>query len=188
MHDLTPLPALGRVPAERLLCDGLRIVDNSDLALASVAARLGEEQACHTRLRAYLGSEPPGPGASFIGPLLSSFWIGPEQWMITRPLFQREDIVSDVTSALGETASVTEQTGGWVCFDVAGPKTIDLLERLCPVPVRRMKSGAVQRTSIDHLGCFVWCFETGSHMRIFGLRSSAASLDHLICAVARGLS
>ena len=84
----------------------------------------------------------------------------------------------------GAAASVTEQTGAWVCFDITGPAMPDLCERLCNVPIRRMQAGDAQRTVIHHLGCFVIRQQAADHIRILGPRASAASLHHALIEAA----
>lgn len=187
MHDLAPLTALGGTAPRRDRIGGLCIEERSDVALASVAARAGQQAACAKALAQGLKTAVPEVGRATFGPVLSAFWIGPEQWMVTAPFDSHEMLASQLAQELKNKASVTEQTDGWAIFDVSGTQGVDMFERLCPAPVRRMAAGDVRRSTIHHLGCFVLCLEAGQRLRVLGPRSSAGSLHHALCTAARAL-
>jgi sarcosine oxidase subunit gamma len=188
VHDLIPTLALGGQTPRRDEIGAVTIVETPGLALASVAARLGQEAACTKHLARIVGCPAPGPGKAMSGETFDIFWTGPEQWMVAAPFGGHEALAAEVKAALGETASVTEQTDAWVVLDLAGSATVDMLERLCPVPSRRMAAGDVQRTTVDHLGCFVWCRTAGRDFRIIGPRSAAHSLHHALTTAARSVA
>ena len=91
-------------------------------------------------------------------------------------------------SLFGEAASVTEQSGAWVCFDVQGAAMEDFCELLCSVPIRQMTAGDAQRTMIHHMGCFVLRRQAVDHIRILGPRSSAKSLHHALVTTAHAIA
>jgi sarcosine oxidase subunit gamma len=188
VHDLAPLTALGGTAPKRDTIGTVEIVEITDLALASVAARLGRERDCLESLTNLLGARPPSPGTSISGADYSAFWMGPDQWMLWTRYQGNENIAQDLRAGLGAFASVTEQTDGWACFDVSGTGTFDLFERLCPVPVRRMASGTAQRTTIHHMGCCVICLDAGRAYRVHGARSSAGALHHALCTAATSIA
>lgn len=186
MHDLAPLTALGHAEPQRADIGNLAITERADVALASATARLGKEAECRTRLQKLLGAAAPGVGKATSTVPISAFWTAPDQWMLCAPFDTHEDIAG--LTAMPGVASVTEQTDGWVIFDVTGGAVIDAFELLCPAPVRRMDTGDVQRSTIHHLGCFLVCLEAGRSLRVLGPRSSAASLQHALYTAARAVS
>jgi sarcosine oxidase, subunit gamma len=188
VHDLLPQTALGRTTARRDSIGAVEILENPGLALASVAARHGQEKSCKTALGKMLRCTPPQAGRASTGESLSALWSGPDQWLVIAPFETHEMLTYQLKEILGATASVTEQTDGWVCFDLTGGTMLDIFERLCPLPVRRMKAGDGTRTTIHHLGCFVICREAGSAMRVLGPRSAAGSLHHALCTAARAIA
>lgn len=188
MHDLTPLTALGGALPRRDVFPDLVIAEVPFLPLASVAARQGHTAVCAERLSRFLGVAPPPPGQVSFGAEYACFWTGPEQWMVDAAPSGPEDIADLLKSRMQDAASVTEQSDGWAAFDLSGPPAIDMLERLCPLPARRMQRGDATRTTIDHLGCFALCLETGQHFRILGPRSAAASLVHALVTAARAVT
>lgn len=183
MHDLAPLTALGHAVPRTDQIGGLNIVERPQIALASVAARLGQEQACHRHLTTWLGDGPP-PGKALLRDPFSAFWMGPDQWMVAADFAAHERLADALKAKLAGTASITEQTDAWVCFDVLGDMAIDLCERLCPAPARQMQTGDAQRTIVHQMGCFLVCLTRATEMRFIGPRSSAGSLHHALITAA----
>ena len=70
---------------------------------------------------------------------------------------------------------------GWVRFDVTGA-VVDMMERLCPLPVRRMTAGQATRSIVEHIGCLVIRLDAG--FALMAPRSYAASLLHALRAAA----
>lgn len=183
VHDLKPITPLGR-PEPIVETHGpVTLTENVGTALASVAARLGQEQATADTLAEFLGTAPPAPSHRVSG-TLSAFWTGPDQWMVEAPFDTHEDLASQLAPALRGKASATEQTDAWCRFDLEGEDLHSVFELLCAVDTRTWSGGEVQRTSIDHLGCFLLCRDTGKYS-VIGPRSSAGSLHHALVTACR---
>lgn len=185
MHDLTPLAPLGGTVPRVDRFDGLTIAENPDWAMASASARMGREKAMAAAAKKLLGVALPGVAEIAAKGDLGAFWTGPAQWMITAPIASHEDLADRAKAALGDNASVVEQTDGWVRFDVTGPRGPDMFERLCPLDTATMATGSVSRTAIEHLGCFVLCHAAGTGFSVLGPRSAAASLHHALVTAAK---
>ena len=180
VHDLISTPALGTVTRT---IGTVTIAENSNVALASVAARNLQADACAKVLKTVLGAVP-GVGKAVLHDPEAGFWMGPDQWMIGAPMDTHEHIADLLKAKLGNAASVTEQSGAWVVFDVTGSAMADMCEILCNIPIRRMVAGDVQRTMIHQLGCFVIRRNNEEHIRILGPRASASSLHHALVSAA----
>ena len=178
------LTALGGRTAQVDSFDLLRISECPDWALASLAARLGREEDVAKAAQALTGAALPEAGACTASEPYFAFWTGPEQWMIEAPHDSHEDLAARVKAAVGDAGSVTEQTDGWVRFDLEGRRCHDALELLCNADTRSMKSGSVTRTRMEHLGCFLIC-RSEHHFSVIGPRSSAGSLHHALVGAAR---
>ncbi|MEO9517818.1 MAG: sarcosine oxidase subunit gamma [Paracoccaceae bacterium] len=187
MHDLQPVMALGGSEPRVDTFDHVAILENDGLALASVAARMGHETRCHSMLKDVLG-EVPAPGQAVLHDPEAGFWMGPDQWMIGAPKETHDLLADQLKQHFGETASVTEQTGAWVCFDLIGRGMPDVVERLCAAPIRKMQAGDAQRTVIHQLGCFVIRPVDKDHLRILGPRASAGTLHHALITAAQSTS
>ncbi|MFD2739431.1 sarcosine oxidase subunit gamma [Sulfitobacter aestuarii] len=184
MHDLKPITPLGGTAPQVDSFDGLQIAECPDWALASIAARRGREAEAAGAAEKFLGSALPDVAASTQEGPFTAFWTGPQQWMVEAPHDSHEDLAAQVKSALGDTASITEQTDGWCRFDLTGRRCHDALERLCNADSRAMAQGQVTRTRLEHLGCFLICREKDSHFSVIGPRSSAGSIHHALTVAA----
>lgn len=184
MHDLKPVTALGGAEPRIDIFDHVTISENDGLALASVAARLGYEAQCHRGLTELLGLVP-GPGQAVLNDPEAGFWMGPDQWMIGAPIATHEGLADDLRLRFGAAASITEQSGAWVCFDLTGVGMADVTERICNVAIRKMQAAEAQRTVIHQLGCFVIRRVDAQHLRILGPRASAGTLHHALVTAAR---
>ncbi len=184
MHDMIALTALGGTTAQVDTFDLLRISECPDWALASLAGRLGREDEVAETAKELLGTALPEAGKCAVREPFFAFWTGPEQWMIEAPHDSHEDLAAQVKAAVGDAGSVTEQTDGWVRFDLEGARCHDVLELLCNADSRTMAAGTATRTRIEHLGCFLIC-RSGTHFSVIGPRSSAGSLHHALVGAAR---
>ncbi|WP_372572074.1 sarcosine oxidase subunit gamma [Ruegeria jejuensis] len=180
MHDLVAITALGGSEPRVDTAGTVTCSEVPGVALASVAARLGQEKKAAKALAKLTGAPAPGIGR-FEGTPVMAFWTGPDQWMTEAPFESHEDLAEQAKAALGDTASVSEQTDAWARFDLSGADVLAVLELLCPLDTRKMAEGEAARASIHHLGCFVLC-RTPELFSIYGPRSSAGSLHHAIVA------
>ena len=179
-HSLIALCALGGDQPVAHRIGGVTIAENPALAMASLSTRQGHDAGLAAAAERLFGFTLPGPGGMATGQPWSAFWTGPGQWMVTAPFGSHEDIVAIVKPAVGDTASVTEQTDGWVRFELQGPATVPMLQRLCNADVEAMQAGQATRCQIEHLGTFLLCHEARQAFSVITLRSGAASLLHAL--------
>lgn len=185
MHDLTPITALGGTEAQVDSHGSVTCTEMPGVALASVAARLGQEEAAQAALASFIGADLPGIARMTEGGI-GLFWTGPEQWMAEAPLETHEDLAAQVKEAVGGAASVTEQTDAWTRFDLEGAGVVGVLELLSSLNTRSMATGGASRTAIHHLGCFV--IRRGEErFTLYGPRASAGSLHHAIVAAMKAV-
>ncbi|MDP3195912.1 sarcosine oxidase subunit gamma [Tabrizicola sp.] len=185
MASLMAMTALGRRDPATVTHGPLTISERTDVALASVAARKGRMANLSASARA-AGLHLPGPATHSQGTPYSAFWVAPEMWFVEAPFASHELIADMLKAALGDAASITEQTDAWVAFDVAAPDLAPLLERLCNVDFPAVPQGHATRTVIEHLGVYLIKHGPGT-ARIYGPRSSAESLLHAVETAAHAL-
>jgi sarcosine oxidase subunit gamma len=178
--ELSPTLALGTGVPRSETIGAVTLTEVPDLALASVAARRGQEVACAGALADLLGAPAPGPNAATLSDPYAAVWMAQDQWMVGAADAPGADLAGDLAGRFARLASVTEQTGAWVTIDASGSGTVDLFERLCPAPARRMQAGTAQRTTIHQMGCFLVCGAPGAFFRVLGPQSSAGSLWHAL--------
>lgn len=174
MAELRAMTALGAHAAARVTVGPLVVSERMDVALASVAARRGR-MADLARAATAAGVPLPAPGRHADGAPWSAFWVAPETWFVAAPFATHAPIAALLQAALGDAASVTEQTDAWVVFDLAAPDLAPLLERLCNVDFPGAPEGFATRTVIEHLGCCLLKRAAGA-ARLYGPRSAAKSL------------
>ena len=198
MHDLSSLTVFGdRSPRTDRINDWI-CVENNAIALASVSARKGFENAVAARLahlidqKNTLDTEQFGMGYVDDKKIMA-FWMGAQQWMVQAPYGATFAVATDFFAYLkayfGDTASLSEQTDAWVCFTLkigeqkpsqtATQGLFKPLALLCNIDSRKMKKGVATRRSIHHIGCFILC-DIPEAIHIYGPRSSAQSLHQAI--------
>ena len=182
---LEPLLPLGAAIANVDRFEGLTITENANTALASLAGRRGRVADLNRACKDLFGVALPGPGRVASGQPYTVIWTGPEQWFVEAPFASHDDIARLLKDKLQDAASVTEQTDGWVRFEVTGARACDVFERLCALNVRRMQTGDASRTLIEHLGCLVICRRQSQEFSVLGPRSAARSLHHAIVTAAK---
>lgn len=184
MHSLKAITALGGHEAQVDVIHGLTISECPDWALASVAARTGQEKPLAAAFKKSMGTALPKPAKSTGKDSITTFWTGPNQYFVEAPIAGNELLAGKLAKALKQTASVTEQTDGWVRFDMQGAGCSDVFERLCILDTRAMAKGTVSRTSLEHSGCFILC-RTHAYFSVYGPRSTAASIHHALVTAAK---
>ncbi len=178
MASLMALTALGAREAFTATIGGVTITERTDVALASIAARKGR-MADLVQAAQAAGLPLPVPATHQPGTPYCAFWTAPEMWFVEAPIATHEMIADQVKTALGDAASVTEQTDAWVAFDLAARDLSPLMERLCNVDFPKVPKGHAKRTVVEHLG--VYLIKHGPEAaRLYGPRSSAASLLHAL--------
>lgn len=185
MHDLAPMTALGASEPRAHTIGPVTIQERPDWALASVAARLGQEVACQTALAGLIGTQLPGIAGHASGSTLAAFWIGPHIWMCEAPYASHPELAGQIKTTCAESASVTDQTGAWVRFDLTGQDLSWLMERLCNLDMNKMQPGQARRSMIEHMGCYV--IRHTDSITIYGPRSSAQSLHHALVTAAKSV-
>lgn len=179
---LKSLTALGHSAPEVDKIGPWTITERDDTALASLAVRRGRLADVEAAAAA-AGVPLPGPGLSAEGAPYGAFWMTPEMWMVEAPLASHEDIRPILLKAFGDAASITEQSGAWVRFDLAGDGLAKLLERLSNFDFTK-PAGSATRTVMEHLGCYL-IKRSETLVTIYGPRSSAHSLHHALVVAAK---
>lgn len=185
VHDLAPTCALGGTEPHVDTVAGVTLTENPGLALASVAARRGQEETCRAHLSDLLESPAPAPGKAVLHDPEASFWMGPDQWMVGAPIATHEDLAAQLKTRFKTTASITEQTDAWVCFDMRGDGIEDVMRLCCNVDIDRMQTGDALRSVIHYMGIYVLRRDPANWLRILGPRSSAGSLHHALLTAMR---
>jgi len=180
VHNLNPISPLGNRDPISKEVGSYTISEVTAYSLASYSLRKGSEDYAKKKLEQFINSPLPDVMNSKFGEI-SSFWIGPSQWLIEALVEIHDDLASELSEISMGKASVTEQTDAWCRFDLKGSDLATPLSLLCNVDVPSFKGGEVTRCQMDHLGCFLICRDI-KNITILGPRSAAESLYHAIIA------
>ncbi|MDO5369349.1 sarcosine oxidase subunit gamma [Paracoccus sp. (in: a-proteobacteria)] len=174
--DLSPLCATGGSAPAEARHGALSVRENPELALASVARRGDAPEPSP------FGLSLPGPGGWTASGDVSAFWTGPDQWMVEGHGLADTDFAARVAADCPD-ASVTEQTDGFVAFEIRSAKgerpITDLLAKLVNLDPLRLQPGSAARTGLEHLGVFV-IRRAPDGLAVIGMRSAAGSLWHAL--------
>ena len=178
VHNLNPMSPLGSRELISKEVGPYTVSEVTAYSLASYSLRKGSENDAKKKLEQFIGSSLPDVMNSNFGDI-SSFWIGPSQWLIEAPIEIHEDLARELSEVSVGKASITEQTDAWCRFDLKGSELAKPLSLLCNVDVSSFKGGEVTRCQMDHLGCFLICRDI-KNITILVPRSAAESLYHAI--------
>lgn len=183
MTDLTPITALGARQPQAMKCGALTITENAQMGLASLALRRGAPQPVP------MGLQLPGPGGWCAGNGVSALWTGPGQWMIEAEGRAEENFARELKSRAPD-CSVTEQTDGFVVFEIAsaadGAPIRALMAKLVNIDVAGFGPGCATRTGLEHMTVFV-IRRAEDRLAIIGMRTLAGSLWHAMVTAAQRL-
>ena len=187
-YSLKPSTPLGGGEPRIDQVGDVQIVEICDSFLASIAMRNGKEKPFSTAAKKLFGFALPDVGNATAKGNWSAMWAAPEQWFIESNRAEHEDIAATLKSAFGESASITEQSGGWCRFDLDGATCVAMMERLCNVDLQIMQSDQATRSVVEHIGVFIVCRENRTSFSIYGPRSSAGSLHHALMGAAKSVA
>jgi heterotetrameric sarcosine oxidase gamma subunit len=181
--DLTPITALGGAAPRVEAFGALTLCETADLGLASLALRRGQDAPTP------FGLTLPDVGRIATTDGYGAFWTGRDQWMIEGTNQGTSDFAAHVRAEAPH-AIVTEQTDGFVAFDIlsakgAGPVE-NLMRKLANVDPRALNPGTVTRTGLEHMTVFL--IRRGpDHLTVLGMRTLAGALWHALSVAAQRL-
>lgn len=173
----------GRAPLAEDL-PGARIEEIAGRSLVSVTARRDAGERVAGIVSRTFSLDLPEPGRLSQGPETSFVWMGRDQWFADAARDGVPDLHAALRDALGETASLTEQSDAWVRIRLTGPAVAGALEKLSMLDLDpdRFPAGSAARTVMEHLGVVVLRPSDADGFEIWSARSSAASLLHALRA------
>ncbi len=137
---------------------GVVIAERVDVAICSVLARRGATDRLMSSVQSAFALELPltprytGNGA------VAFAWAGPGQWLalgerMTGPAFEQR-----LRAAVGETASIIDQSHGRTLIRVSGPRARETLAKGVPIDLHpsAFGPGSAASTVISHIGAHFW--------------------------------
>jgi len=156
--------------------DGFSIRECINIKLLSVAANSKLQAAASSALEEHCNLSWPAITQSTSYENVHCLGLQAEQVFL---LSEHSDVEHEsLALSLAETCVVTDQSDSWVVLEVKGTRTLDVLERICPIDLNPQTFfvGSVVRTSMEHLGVIVLRLENS--FLLLSARSSADSFLH----------
>jgi sarcosine oxidase subunit gamma len=136
---------------------GVTVSIRNDLGCAAVMVRRDAEQRLKQRIKTAYGIDlVPGPRRAASGNV-AFLGTGPATWLATQDDGDNGFSVS-LKQAVGDAASVADQTDGYVIHRVSGPRVRETLAKGFPIDLHAcaFAPDAVAVTAVSHLGAIIW--------------------------------
>lgn len=165
---------------------GVVVSVRDGLGLATVLVRKGKRAALAERVRQNFGIELPNGALRAVSGDVAWAGTGVGAWLATHDTAGNA-FAAQLRHALGDVASVSDQSDGYAVLRLSGPNIRDALCKLVPVDLhpRAFPIGQVAVTMAAHIGTTLWRLEDSPERHaVYELvlfRSLAASLWHALC-------
>jgi heterotetrameric sarcosine oxidase gamma subunit len=164
---------------------GVCVVDRDALGIATVLVRKGQLTTLAQRVRERYGVElPRGPRRIAAGAMAFAC-TGPEAWLAINDACT-QGFAATLKEALGDAASVADQSSGYAILRMTGPNLRQTLAKMLPIDLhpRAFAPGDVASTTASHVGATLWRLEDAADgspvFEIAVFRSLAASFWHTL--------
>ena len=164
---------------------GVEVIDRDGLGIATVLVRRGQAAALAQRVHERFGIDLPSAARRVVAGDIAFACTGPGAWLATC-----EDganaFCGQVKEAIGESASVSDQSDGYAVLRLSGPRVREALAKVIPLDLhsRVFEAGHVASTVASHIGVTLWRLDDGADkapvFEIVASRSFAGSLWHSI--------
>ena len=177
----SPSAAFDALPTTSSEGDGVVVQDRDGLGLATVLLRRGQSAAFTQRVRERFGIELESGARRSASGGTAFLAIGPGAWLATSEGGVNV-FAAGLAEAVGESASVSDQSDGYAVLRVSGHGVREALCKLAPIDLhpRAFKVNDVAVTVAAHIGTTWWRLEdAGNGSAVFELavyRSLAGSV------------
>jgi methylglutamate dehydrogenase subunit D len=164
---------------------GLVVTERQGLAIASVSVRRAQRAALQERVAVHFGLVLPDDARRVTAGPISAAGTGPGSWLLARE-DDGNTWIPDLRSAVGDTASVADQSDAYAILRLSGPALRETLAKLVPLDLhpRAFRIGDVAATLAAQIGALLWRIDDGadghSVIELAVYRSMAASLWHAL--------
>jgi heterotetrameric sarcosine oxidase gamma subunit len=165
---------------------GVVIAERTDLGLATVACRKGQEEGLKATVREAYGVKLPPNAVVARGAKVSFIGYGPGQWLAVSETLENGALARDLATELKRLASISDQSDGRAVIRVSGPRARDALAKGLPIDLdpRAFLSGSAATSVISHMGVQIWQADDTWSYDIASFRSTSASFWRWLTASA----
>jgi sarcosine oxidase subunit gamma len=165
--------------------DGFVATERDGLGIASLSVRRGQRAALQDRMAAHFGLVLPESPRRIVAGALAAAGTGPGTWLLTSETGSSA-LIPALRSAVGDTASVADQSDAYAMLRLSGPRLRETLATLMPLDLhpRAFRVGDVAATLAAQIGALLWRLEDGAQgeptFELAVPRSLASSLWHAL--------
>ena len=162
--------------------DGVAISEVTNMSLVMAAIPKGTLANVESAIKKSCGLSIPKIQKSSESPDSSiTFWRLQNNQVLVFFAYEGNDAESYLKSKLNAPVYLTDQSDTWAMIRVKGPRSRDILERICPINIDKdvFTVGSVSRTVMEHIGTIIYRDEDDSYT-LLTMRSFGRSMIHAI--------
>ena len=184
MSDLAPRSGLAglAVPGHFGVAGapGIVLSERRGLALATVLARKGRQDALVRRVQETFGLALPAAPRRVAAGGTAFVWTGPGHWLAVSEPEEGHRFEARLRESLGGLASVSDQSDGRVVIRISGARARDALAKGLPLDLhqRAFTAGHAASTIAAHIGVQIWQVDDAPTYELAMFRGFAASFWH----------
>lgn len=140
------------------VADGITIIENPRLALASLIARRNCACQLSEAIQSHWEADLPATPRTAEGKGVRFIWAGPERWLAASADMSGAALVVSLRKAAGDLASVCDQSDSRILLAISGPHARDMLAKCVPIDLHPTTFGIGDTaiTLAGHVGCQIW--------------------------------
>jgi heterotetrameric sarcosine oxidase gamma subunit len=162
------------------------VISERSVSMCSIMVRKGTHASLAERVRAEFGANlPQVRRATGSGPV-EFIWAGRDQWLAVSEEGDGLALEQRLRSALGEFASLTDQSDGRTVLRLSGPRIRDVLAKGVPVDLhhRAFKPRDTAMTIVSYINVHLWQVDDAPTYDIAMFRSFAVAFWDWLAAAA----
>ena len=162
--------------------DGVTISEVTDKSLVMVALPRQRFADIESSIDKSCGLSLPEMGQSTQSSDSSiTLWRLQKNQVLAYFTYKGNDAEASLSNRFDAPAYYTDQSDTWAMISVSGPRSRDVLERICPIDLSSnvFTLGSVSRTVMEHIGTIIFRDEDDSFV-LLTMRSFANSMLHAI--------
>jgi methylglutamate dehydrogenase subunit D len=162
------------------------VIGECNVAMCSVIARKDAHAMLAKRVKEQFGVELPQARRASGGGTVQFIWAGRDQWLAVSEDGDGRALEQRLHSALGEAASLTDQSDGRAVLRLSGPRIRDALAKGVPVDLhpRVFKPGDTVMTVVSYINVHLWQVDYTPTYDIAMFRSFAVAFWDWLAAAA----
>lgn len=134
------------------------LAPRNGLAIASVIARVGRQEALAHHVRAAFDLDLPTTPRHAGSKSLSFVWVGPSQWLVVAENLSNSALERSLLEAVKGNAAVVDQSGGYFIVRVSGARARDALAKGVPIDLHPSAFSVddAASTAVVHMAVHFW--------------------------------